>query len=354
MTTMRVLVTGHRGYIGSVMAPFLRERGYDVIGLDTEYYGEPCRFADDPAEIATLRKDLRDVTAKDLAGCEAVIHLGALSNDPLGNLQDRWTYDINGQGSIRLAALAKQAGVQRFLFSSSCSMHGTSTAAKVDETTPVHPLTPYGVSKVQAEQGITALADETFSPTFLRNGTVFGVSPRLRVDIVLNNLVGWAVTTGRIRLMTDGSPWRPVVHITDVCRAFQTVLEAPRDVIHNEVFHVGSNTCNYQIRELAEIVRRAVPGSSVELAKEANADQRTYVADFSKIERTLPAFRPQWSVQEGARELAEAYRAAGMTQEQFTGSRYIRLKRLQELIEGGELNDDLRWHSTKESIIASH
>lgn len=354
--TQRILLTGHCGYIGSVMGPYLQSRGYDVTGVDTVYYDDHCRFAPDLATVPTLRKDLRDLELADLRGVGAVIHLAALSNDPIGNLRESWTLDINWRASVRLAQLAKAAGARRFLFSSSCSMHGASAAAQVDETTPVHPLTPYGVSKIRAEEDIRRLADDAFSPTFLRNGTVYGVSPRLRVDIVLNNLVGWASTTGRVRLMTDGSPWRPVIHIEDVCEAFRVVLEAPVENIHNEVFHVGSSRCNYQIRDLAEIVQRVVPGSTIEYAAAQDADRRTYIADFSKIERVLPAFTPRWTAEDGARQLYEAFRAAGLTVEQFTSSRYIRVKRLTELLADGALDDSLRWarHSAASPVAGAH
>ena len=222
----RVLVTGHRGYIGSVMAPTLKERGYDVVGLDTVFYGDECAFLPDPAAIPTIQKDIRDLSPTDLRGYDAVIHLAALSNDPLGNLREECTYEVNLQASVALARLAKECGVRRYLFSSSCSMHGSSSAEKVDEATPVSPLTPYGASKFRAEQEISKMADDQFCPTFLRNGTVYGVSPKLRVDVVLNNLVGWAATTGKVRLYTDGTPWRPLIHVEDVCAAFMAVLDA--------------------------------------------------------------------------------------------------------------------------------
>jgi nucleoside-diphosphate-sugar epimerase len=335
------------------MGPFLKARGYDVVGLDTVYYNEACRFGPDLADIPTIRKDVRDVVVEDLEGVDTVIHLAALSNDPVGNLREHWTHEINGQASVNLARLARQAGVRRFLFSSSCSMHGTSSAAKVDEATPVHPITPYGASKIQAEQGIAALADDVFSPTFLRNGTVYGASPRLRVDIVLNNLVGWASTTGRVRLMTDGTPWRPVIHLEDLCEAFLTVMESPRELVHNEVFHVGSNRDNYQIRDLAAIVSRVVPGCEIDYAGGADADRRTYIADFTKIERRL-GFQPRWTAEQGARQLYEAYTRAGLTLEQFTSSRYIRVKRITELLRDGELDDTLRWkHAVEPSCQPS-
>ena len=257
--TGRILLTGHRGYIGSVMGPALQARGYDVVGLDTVYYGDECAFVPDVSAIPEITKDLRDLTLDDMRGFEAVIHLAALSNDPLGNLRQELTYDINLHASVGLATLAREVGVRRFLFSSSCSMHGASAAGKVDENTPVNPLTPYGISKIRSEEQISALANDTFSPTFLRNGTVYGVSPRLRVDIVLNNLVGWAVTTGKVRLYSDGTPWRPVIHVEDVCQAFITTMEAPTEVVHNQVFHVGSNGENYQIPRLG---RDRAPGCS--------------------------------------------------------------------------------------------
>ena len=343
MSKGKVLLTGHHGYIGSVMGPRLLKAGYDVVGLDTFYYGEPCTFCPDPVPVPAMGKDIRDVTLEDIQGFDTLIHLAALSNDPLGNLRDEWTYDINHLASVGLAQLAKESRVRRFLFSSSCSMHGSSAAAKVDETTPVHPLTPYGESKIRAEADISKLADGSFSPIFLRNGTVYGVSPRLRVDIVLNNLVGWACTTGKVKLYTDGSPWRPLIHVEDVCDAFIAAMEAPVDVVHNQVFHVGSNKENYQIRHLAEIVCSVVPGSEIEYATGHQGDQRTYIADFDKIEALLPQFKPQWTVEDGARQLYQAYQEADLRLEEFTGSRYIRLKRIDELLRSGQLDTNLRW-----------
>ena len=339
----KVLVTGHRGYIGSVMAPALQARGYEVMGLDTVYYGEECTFVPDPADIPTVQKDIRDLALTDLEGYDSVIHLAALSNDPLGNLQEGLTYDINLHASITLARLAKEAGVARYLFSSSCSMHGTSSAEKVDETTPVDPLTPYGISKARAEEAISKMADDTFCPTYLRNGTVYGVSPRLRVDIVLNNLVGWAATTGKVRLYTDGSPWRPVIHVEDVCEAFIAAMEAPVEVVHNQVFHVGSNRENYRVGDLADIVCSVVPGCEIEYVTDHDGDQRTYIANFSKIEAALPSFRPSRTAEDGARQLYEAYQKSGLTLDQFTSSRYIRLKRIDELLQEGHLDEALRW-----------
>ena len=343
MSKGRVLLTGNQGYIGSVMGPRFLDAGYEVVGLDTGYYGDQCAFGLHQASVPTIAKDIRDVAAEDLQGFDTIVHLAALSNDPLGDLQENLTYDINHHASVRLARLAKTSGVRRFLFSSSCSMYGASAAAKVNESTVPEPLTPYGISKVRAEQEISKMAGDGFSPTFLRNGTVYGVSPKLRVDIVLNNLVGWACTTGKVLLYTDGTPWRPLIHVEDVCDAFMAVMESPIDVVHNQVFHVGSNKENYQIRHLAEIVRSVVPNCELEFSTEHQGDQRTYIADFNKIEQELPQFRPSWNARAGAEQLYRAYREANLTLEEFTGSRYIRLKRIDELLAGGQLDSGLRW-----------
>jgi nucleoside-diphosphate-sugar epimerase len=340
---MRVLLTGHNGYIGSVMLPVLQAAGHDVVGLDTFFF-EDCTLRDGSERIAVLRKDIRDIRSSDLEGFDAVAHLAALCNDPLGDLHPEWTHDINHRASVDLARLAREAGVKRYLYASSCSMYGAAGADDLlTEDAPLRPLTAYAVSKVRTEEDVAKLADSSFSPVFMRNATAYGVSPRLRADVVLNNLVCWAHTTGRIRIMSDGTPWRPIVHVQDISRAFAAALAAPREAIHNQAFNVGANGENYQVRELAEIVRATVAGCTVEYAEGAGPDPRSYRVDFSKLTRTLPDFRPQWNASFGAKDLYDALQDADVTLAEFQGRRFIRLTQIKHLLDQGRLDRDLRW-----------
>jgi nucleoside-diphosphate-sugar epimerase len=320
----------------------LIDKKYDVVGLDSDLY-ERSTFGDGIVEIPEIKKDIRDVELKDVEGFDAVLHLAGLSNDPLGNLNPSLTEDINYLASVKLAKLAKQAGVSRFVFSSSCSNYGAGGEDWLNEESAFNPVTPYGVSKVKVEQDVSQLADDNFSPTFLRNATAYGVSPRLRFDLVLNNLVAWALTKGLVYIKSDGSPWRPIVHIEDISRAFIAVLEAPREAIHNEAFNVGRNEDNYQIRDLANIVKEIVPNCQIEYAADAGPDLRCYRVNCSKIMQVLPDFKPQWDARKGAIELYEAYQKVGLTLEEFEGSRYQRIAHIKYLLSQDLLDENLRW-----------
>jgi nucleoside-diphosphate-sugar epimerase len=340
---MRVLVTGHHGYLGSVLMPVLVEQGVEAVGLDTDLF-EGCTLGALPAERWTsIRKDLRDVERRDLEGFDAVLHLGALSNDPLGDLDPGLTYAINLEGSLRFAKLAKEAGVGRFLFASSCSNYGAAGDAILDEKATLAPITPYAVSKVKLEQELSKLADDRFSPAYLRNATAYGASPRLRVDIVLNNLVAWAVTTGRIVLQSDGSPWRPIVHAEDIARAFVLFLGAPREKIHDQAYNIGATSENYRIRELATIVGETIPGCEVTFAEGAGPDPRNYRVSCDKLTNAFPDFRLKWNARSGAKQLYDWYTERDLTKSEFDGPRYKRLGQIKLLLERGAISPDLRW-----------
>ena len=324
------------------MTPMLLAAGHEVVGIDTDLY-QRCTFGDGFPAIPTIQKDIRDVVAADLDGFEAILHLAGLSNDPLGDLNPSLTFDINYKASVRLAELAKQVGVERFIFSSSCSNYGAAGDAPVNETSEFNPVTPYGSSKAMTEMDVTKMADDSFSPTFLRSATAYGVSPRLRFDLVLNNLVAWAITTGKVHIKSDGTPWRPIVHIEDISRAFLAVLHAPREVIHNESFNVGRTQENYRISEIADSVKATVPGCEIEYAEDAGPDLRCYRVDCEKIAKTLPEFQPQWTAKKGAEELYNTYKKVGLTLDEFEGERYKRIAHIKYLISDGLLDQNLRW-----------
>ena len=348
---MRVLITGSDGYIGSVLAPMVRDAGHEVRGIDTCLF-EGCSLGPEPKAVPTQRLDVRDVDVADLSGFDVLIHLAAISNDPLGHLDPANTYEINHDASVRLGRLAKRAGVERFVFASSCSLYGASSPDDLlAESAPFNPVTPYGESKVLAERDLGKLADDDFSPVFLRNATVYGHSPRLRLDLVVNDLVANAVAMKEIVIKSDGTPWRPLVHIEDVAWAALAAIESSREAIHNEAFNVGRTQENYQVRDIAAIVSQVVPDCEIVYADGGGPDTRCYRVDFSKAEKHLPGFHPRWTLIDGVRELAGSYRDHGLVPGDLGSDRFIRLHRIQALLRKGRLGPDLRWLRVSESAV---
>jgi nucleoside-diphosphate-sugar epimerase len=343
---MKVLVTGSHGYIGTVLVPMLMKKGHEVVGLDTDYY-ERCTFSGAVTDVETIKKDIRDVEKQDVEGFDAIIHLAGLSNDPLGDYRPQLTEDINEKASIRLAQIAKSVGVKRFLFASSCSNYGAAGDNFLTEEASFNPVTPYGRSKVKVELALHKMADKNFSPTYIRASTAYGVSSRLRFDLVTNNLTAWAFTTGRVYLKSDGSPWRPIVHIEDISRAYIAALQAPQELIHNEAFNIGTTTENYQIREIAEIVKEVVPGCRVDFAPDAGPDKRNYRVDCNKLACVLHDFKPQWTARRGIEQLYEAYKNTGLTLGEFEGPKYMRIAHIKSLVEKDQLDENLRWREPK-------
>jgi nucleoside-diphosphate-sugar epimerase len=338
---MRVLLTGSEGYLGCLIGPELVRDGHDVRGVDTGFYKHGWLYNGVERSVDTLNLDVRHLTDEDLRGVDAVVHMAELSNDPLGDLIGDATYQVNHQGSVRLAELAKQAGVSRFVYMSSCSVYGVADGT-VDESSPINPQTAYAVCKGLVERDVAALADDDFSPTFLRNATAFGASPRMRFDIVLNNLSGLAHTTGEIAMTSDGSPWRPLVHALDIGKAIRCVLQAPREVVHTEVFNVGSDEQNYQVRDIAHRVAAAFPGCTTSFG-EPGADNRSYKVDFTKISCKLPGFSCEWDADRGAEQLATVFQAIELDRSTFTGRGHTRLKQLEHLLRTRQIDADLFW-----------
>jgi nucleoside-diphosphate-sugar epimerase len=339
---MRILVTGHKGYIGSVLVPLVQKAGHVVVGLDSDLFQNSVYSKASPPDEEII-KDIRDIEKVDLAGIDAIIHLAGLSNDTLGDLNPELTYEINHRASVRLAELAKEVGVQRYVFASSCSNYGAAGSGFQDETAQLNPVTAYARSKVMVEQDVAQLADDHFSPVFMRNATAYGVSPRIRFDLVINNLTAWAYTTGDVLLKSDGTPWRPLVHIEDISLAALAAVEAPREVVHNQSFNVGQTTENYQMRTLAEIVRDTVPNTRIAFANGAEPDTRNYRVDFSKYEKAFPNHKLRWTAQMGAKQIYDSYRAFGLGRDDYEGPRFKRIAQLKTLLASGQLDESLRW-----------
>jgi len=339
---MKILVTGTEGYIGSLLAPMLMQRGHEVIGVDTGFYKVGWLYNGTELTAKTLNKDIRHITAEDLQGVEAVVHMAELSNDPAGQLSPTITYDINHKGSVHLATLAKAAGVRRFVYMSSCSVYGVATGEDVTEESPVNPQTAYAICKTLVEQDVTTMADDSFSPTFMRNATAFGASPRMRFDVVLNNLAGLAWTTREIKMTSDGTPWRPLVHVLDICKAIVCTLEAPRDIVHNQIFNVGDTTHNYQVKEIAQIVADTFKGCKLSFG-DSSADNRSYRVSFEKINKILPGFKCDWDAVRGAKQLFDLFTLIDMSNDTFFFRGFTRLKQLEYLIRTQQINQEFFW-----------
>ncbi len=341
---MRVLVTGHKGYIGTVMVPMLQAAGHDVVGLDSDLYRNST-YGELPPKCDEILKDVRDVEKNDLENVDGIIHLAGLSNDTLGDLNPELTYEINHAASVRLACIAKELGINRFVFASSCSNYGAAGDGLQDESAVLNPVTAYAISKVMVERDLSAMADENFSPVFMRNATAYGVSPRIRFDIVLNNLTAWAYTTGRVLLKSDGTPWRPLVHIADISLAAIAMLTAPKEVVHNQAFNVGLNSENYQIRELAQVVQETVPNCEIGFANGAEPDKRNYRVDFSKYSHSFPEHKLRWNVRQGAKEIFDLYQRYELKKDEYEGPQYKRIAQIKLLLGTGQLDDTLRWRN---------
>lgn len=339
---MRVMITGHRGYIGTVMVPMVQRAGHEVVGLDSDLYRNST-YGKGMPEVDEIIKDIRDIEKEDLRGVDAIVHLAGLSNDVLGDLNPELTYDINHKASVRMAEMAKEVGIRRFVFASSCSNYGAAGNQMQTEEGELHPVTAYAISKVRVEHDLALLADDNFSPVIMRNATAYGVSPRIRFDIVLNNLTAWAFTTGHVLLKSDGTPWRPIVHIEDISMAAIGALESPREVVHNQVFNVGINSENYQMRQLADIVGKTVPNCEIKFADGAEPDKRNYRVDFTKYTNAFPRHRLRWNATQGAVQIYESYKTIGLGRDEYEGPRYKRIAQLKLLLSTGQLDATLRW-----------
>lgn len=339
-----ILVTGNNGYIGAVMTDFLLRHSCQVVGIDCDFYKGSELYPTESHLFRQITKDIRKIQQEDLEGISAIIHLAALSNDPLGEVNPSLTDQINHQASIRLAELAKKQGIQKFIFASSCSLYGISSEDKpLTEEGKLNPITAYAKSKVITEEEISRMADDDFHPVFMRNSTVYGVSPNLRLDLVVNNLVAWAYLTGKVAIMSDGTPWRPLIHVEDFCRAFLAALKAPLEKVHNQAFNVGIDEENYQVKDIAADIEQIVPDCRTEILNQTGPDERTYRVDFSKIKTTLNNFQPEWNVKKGIKELYKTYEEFGLTQEDFQSPKYFRVRWLKWLLETERLDNNLQW-----------